>query len=264
MSENSNDMNIVKKPELISEFNIDYFFTKYNWYKEYKKINMKKWSLSDNKEFDSIWMAAQETNFDVMLLDYSESFALPIFAPSLFNTRKYLTTVTNPKKAKKISNDLKKMVEGLDSIWWNHFRPKFEEFHERTINETKSPEYFFCKYYYEFLSSFRIFGILLYTDVILPNFIIANTTNIKGVNNLYGFQEHFDNIFHSIDLFVKITNVCFETCMSSYEKELSEKGKDYVYFDEKKTDWINVIAPNLNVNWNEWIENYRSKILSFE
>jgi hypothetical protein len=234
---------------------LDWFTPKTNWKSE-------KWSISSSKIFDQIWFANQKRKYSIMIFEFNEKFENTIFMPALFGTRKFLLNFLKGNDVKNVANELTDILRGLEGIWFNKYRQLFEKFFAKVVNETHAPEYFFFKYYYQFLTAFRTISILLCTDVIIPNVILANAPINIAEQYEIATIDYYGNIKNSIHIFSSIVEEIFKKTIDQYENELILKGKTWsIDYEFNDFDFSKIIIPNIGIDLDEFIENYRRKLL---
>jgi hypothetical protein len=205
--------------------------------------------------------AAKEA--EIPWFSYVEKFELPLFYPSLFATRKILSKTIPVKNQKELVRLINKIETGLYGIWENKYKPLFSEFLDKTIKTTKAPEYYFSKYYYEFLTSLRLSTILLITDVVIPNLLLINLPHIYLEEQNIETMGSFENITRSIGVYDQLMATTYRSIMQKFTEEVAANGADFVIkYKKDYHELISMVMPNVRLDLEEWIEEFRRTLLS--
>lgn len=243
-------------------FGIEQFFQNLDWFSKETNWKSEKWTVSSSKTFDQMWISSQKRKFNVNLFEYVEKFENSLFIPALFGTRKFLLNFLKGNDVKNVALELNEIFSGLEGIWFNKYRNLFQKFFAKTVVETKAPEYFFYKYYYQFLTALRTVSILLITDVIIPNIVLANAPYNISEQYEIASVDYYGNIRNSITIFSNIIEDVFKKTIDQYNSELVLKGRNWeINYEETDFDFATIIAPNIGADLEVWIDNYRQKLL---
>lgn len=246
----------------LSHVGVANFFEGLNWFSINSNWKSEKWSISTSKSFDQIWESNQKKKFAVNMFEFNERFDNLIFTPALFETRKFLLNFLKGNDVKNVTLELNAIFRGLEGIWFNKYRILFEKFFKKVIVETSAPEYFFYKYYYQFVTALRTVGILLVTDVIIPNIVLSNAPYNISEQYEIASVDYYGNIRNSIIIFNNIIEDIFKKTIDQYNSEIVLKGRNWsIDYENSTFDFSSVIAPNVGLDLEQWIDNYRKKLL---
>jgi hypothetical protein len=123
---------------------------------------------------------------------------------------------------------------------------------DKTIKTTKAPEYYFSKYYYEFLTSLRLSTILLITDVVIPNLLLINLPHIYLEEQNIETMGSFENITRSIGVYDQLMATTYRSIMQKFTEEVAANGANFVIkYKKDYHELISMVMPNIRLDLEE-------------
>ncbi|QEH61708.1 hypothetical protein SCHIN_v1c05110 [Spiroplasma chinense] len=210
-----------------------------------EKHTKENWWVSKDGVLEKNWMKGQDYDFKVAVFDYYENFSEGFFNSKFVRTKSFLLKIMDVKSVNRTIERLKIHAGCLENIWWRKYKILMTTSFKEMPLVTKSPEYFFYKYYFQFIYELRNVLADYLVNHIIPNTIFLELKPIYYKQ--YGIQKVDDpqkNIVFAFNQVSQEAEVLVERMQSEFNEELNEKGKDWIIDYKTKSDLLVMLQPD--------------------
>ncbi|AHI52724.1 hypothetical protein [Spiroplasma culicicola] len=210
-----------------------------------EKHTKEKWWVSKDGLLEKNWMKGQDYDFKVSIFNYYENFSEGFFNSKFVRTKSFLLQIMDVKSVNRTIERLKIHAGCLENIWWRKYKILMNSSFNDMPKVTKAPEYFFYKYYFEFIYQLRKIMSDYLTNHIIPNTIFLELKPIYYKQ--YGIKKVDDpqkNIVFAFNQVSQDANALSDRLHSEFTLELAAKGAQWTVDYKSTNDLLIMLQPD--------------------